>query len=65
LQADQPKSSGRFRYIEVANHRLEAHRLAWFFTTGIWPKPKTIHHFDGDPNNNRIENLKYVPRQFD
>ena len=34
-----------------------AHRLAWFYVYGTWPK-HGIDHIDGDPANNRIENLR-------
>lgn len=58
-RADTATSYGRFRRVECRGYVLEAHRLAWFMSTGIWPKPRTIHHVDGDTTNNRIENLKH------
>lgn len=36
-----------------------AHRVAWFLYYGNWPS-KGIDHIDGDPSNNRIENLRDV-----
>jgi len=33
-----------------------AHRLVWFYHYGWWPK--MLDHVDGDPSNNRIENLR-------
>lgn len=34
-----------------------AHRLAWFWFYGSWPKNK-IDHIDGNPANNSIKNLR-------
>lgn len=36
-----------------------AHRLAWFYVYGEWPK-KFIDHIDGQKTNNRIKNLRDV-----
>lgn len=35
--------------------KIYAHRLVWFCHNGYWPD--TIDHLDGNPINNRIENL--------
>lgn len=35
----------------------KAHRLVWLLNTKEWPKCN-IDHIDGDPSNNRIENLR-------
>lgn len=36
------------------------HRLIWFYMTGEWPE--FIDHVDGDPWNNRFNNLRAVSR---
>ncbi len=38
-----------------------AHRLAWLWTNGEMPKGD-IDHIDGNPQNNRISNLRDVSR---
>jgi len=44
-------------------YHLKAHRLAWYLYYGELPKNQ-IDHIDGDPSNNRINNLRDVtPRQ--
>lgn len=35
-----------------------AHRLAWFYTYGVWPE--IIDHIDGQPANNVLSNLRDV-----
>lgn len=43
--------------IDGVNHR--AHRLAWLYVHGSWPKNE-IDHRDGDRLNNKIDNLRDV-----
>lgn len=38
----------------------KAHRLAWLYHYGEWPK-NTIDHINGDRTDNRIANLRDVP----
>lgn len=38
-----------------------AHRVAWILATGDWPK-NHIDHINGNPADNRIENLRDVAR---
>ena len=45
----------------VQRRRYYVHRLIWFYVTGEWPK-QHIDHIDGDPSNNRFENLRDVTR---
>lgn len=37
-----------------------AHRLAWLWVYGEFPS-LDVDHIDGDPSNNKIENLRVVP----
>lgn len=38
---------------------VAVHRLVWLFENGYWPK-QMIDHINGDPTDNRIENLRYT-----
>ena len=40
---------------------FKAHRVIWAIVHGEWPK-HNIDHIDGNPSNNRIENLRDVPQ---
>ena len=45
----------------VDNVLLRAHRIAWAVTNGEWPIHE-IDHINGDPSDNRIENLRQANR---
>ena len=47
--------------IKVDGARYGAHRLAWFYVYGEWPK-NDIDHIDGCRTNNAISNLRNVSR---
>lgn len=49
--------SDGYVYITVGGKRYSAHRLAWFYVTGYWPKDE-IDHINGIRSDNRFENLR-------
>ena len=48
-----------YRRVFVNGRKYLAHRLAWYLHYGVWPS-KNIDHINGDPSDNRIENLRDV-----
>jgi hypothetical protein len=46
-----------YRLIVVFGRKYMAHRLAWLYMTGTWPK-STIDHKDGNKSDNRWTNLR-------
>jgi len=59
--AGNARSDG-YLIIGINNRHYYAHRLAWLFVHGEWP-PKDLDHIDGDPGNNRIDNLRLATMQ--
>jgi len=45
----------------VKKTKVYAHRVIWAIVYGEWPK-EVIDHIDGDPSNNRLNNLRHVPQ---
>ncbi len=43
--------------ITLEKQKYAAHRLAWFYMTGNWPR-NLIDHMDGNSANNRFDNLR-------
>lgn len=50
-------NSHGYREIKLDRKKYLAHRLAWFYVHGSWPKC-LIDHIDMDRSNNRISNLR-------
>jgi HNH endonuclease/AP2 domain len=55
-KAGSPCRAGYTR-IKVDGRLYGAHRLAWLYMTGQWPRSE-IDHRNGDRGDNRIENLR-------
>jgi hypothetical protein len=47
----------RYRRIMIRGTQYRAHQLAWLYMTGEWCS-MVIDHRDGDPSNNRWDNLR-------
>lgn len=47
--------------VDIGGRSIRAHRLAWFYVHGTWPKE--IDHIDGIRTNNSICNLREVNRR--
>lgn len=58
-KCNSQRKDGYYR-IQINGKRYYAHRLAFLYMTGSWPK-YTVDHIDGDTSNNKWANLRDVP----
>lgn len=58
-EAGTTVGSGRGGHLKVSigRGRYLTHRLIWFYVKGTWPRGG-LDHINGDPTDNRIENLR-------
>lgn len=50
-----------YRRVKIKGQLYLVHRLAWRLTHGVWPTYE-IDHIDGDRLNNKLSNLRDVPK---
>lgn len=58
-KSDWCKQKHGHMLVNVDGTTYKLHRLAWLYMTGNWPV-NHIDHIDGDPTNNKWENLRDV-----
>lgn len=53
---------GGYWCITIDRRRYVAHRLAWLYMTGAWPRTEMIDHINRDRSDNRFANLREATR---
>ena len=53
------RDSSGYTKIGIAGQDYRAHRLAWLYVHGDWPRGQ-LDHIDGNPSNNALNNLRDV-----
>lgn len=51
-----------YRFVKVEKKSIPEHHVIWFLEKGRWPKG-VIDHINGNPGDNRIENLRDVTQR--
>ena len=59
------KSGGAAGYhrVSIDSERYQAHRVAWLYVYGVWPK-EMIDHRKDVKSDNRIANLRFADSQL-
>jgi hypothetical protein len=57
-----PMKAGHLR-VAFDSKKFLAHRVAWLYVYGKWPD-NDIDHINGDPTDNRVENLRDVTNRI-
>ena len=52
-----------YRKLKFCGKQYLIHRVAWLLHHGYWPTGD-IDHIDGNPSNNKLENLRDVPHNI-
>lgn len=50
-----------YKTVRISDKSYKLHRLAWLYVHGVWPRGD-IDHINGIRHDNRIDNLRDVPR---
>lgn len=61
LCSEKPTSHG-YKETRYKGKSTTQHRLAWYLVNGYWPKE--IDHINGDPLDNRLNNLRLANREM-
>lgn len=59
--ADIGKKPGDYKQVSIGDGVVRSHRLAWFYSYGVWPR-SCIDHINCDKSDNRIVNLREATR---